>query len=457
MKAIAAIFAAAFVLAGCGGAHRSHEAALSHSGGAQLFRSIGCGSCHTLAAARATGQIGPDLDQLRPRYAAVVAQVEHGGGGMPSFRQKLTLTQIRLVAHFVARTANGSGSAFLIFKPDQTRLAECHDQFLCLRQAFGNIAYRDGPATALGKLASLSRADTTVANLCHPIAHAIGHAAYERYHGDAGRALSEGGMTCNSGYYHGVVERAFAGVPRSKVFTMARTMCTRFETASATFRLYQCVHGLGHGLMIYSANDLPYSLKVCDSLGTPPIRQTCTGGVFMQNFLPGVMAIAPTKWVRKNDLLYPCDVVAAQDKLYCYLIVTSRILPQVGYNWTKASAWCRRAETVWVRTCFQSLGRDASGFTTENPRAIMRICHAAAGMERECIYGAVRDITATDASAKRSPALCRLAPQAMKSYCYAGVGTIIGSLTAGSAARRRECLGAAPDVYRESCIRGSGA
>lgn len=457
MKATAALLSAAFVLAGCGSAHPAHSPAISDAGGLRLFRSAGCGSCHTLAAARARGQVGPDLDQLRPRYAAVVAQVEHGGGGMPSFSQKLTLAQIRSVAHFVAQSASGFGSAFLIFKPDKTRLADCHDQFLCLRQAFGNMAYRDGPAAALGKLASVSLADRTVANLCHPIAHAIGHAAYERYHGDAGRALSEGGMTCNSGYYHGVVERAFAGVPRSKVFTMARTMCTRFETASATFLLYQCVHGLGHGLMIYSANDLPYSLRVCDSLQTPPIRQTCTGGVFMQNFLPGVMAIAPTKWVRKKDLLYPCDVVATRDKLYCYLIVTSRILPQVGYSWTNASAWCRRAEAAWVRTCFQSLGRDASGFATENPHTIMRICGAAGSMETECVYGAVRDITATDASAKRSPALCRLAPVAMKSYCYAGVGTIIGSLLAESKGRRTACAQAAPNTYVESCIRGSGA
>lgn len=31
--------------------------------GAQLFTSIGCASCHTLAAAGATGEVGPDLEE----------------------------------------------------------------------------------------------------------------------------------------------------------------------------------------------------------------------------------------------------------------------------------------------------------------------------------------------------------------------------------------------------------
>jgi cytochrome c551/c552 len=38
------------------------------SAGASLFKTNGCGSCHTFKAANATGTIGPDLDKL-PQYA----------------------------------------------------------------------------------------------------------------------------------------------------------------------------------------------------------------------------------------------------------------------------------------------------------------------------------------------------------------------------------------------------
>ena len=73
--------------------------------GATVFSQAGCGSCHTLKAASASGQIGPNLDALRPGFAAVRARVESGGGGMPSFAGRLSKEQIRDVAAFVAKNA----------------------------------------------------------------------------------------------------------------------------------------------------------------------------------------------------------------------------------------------------------------------------------------------------------------------------------------------------------------
>jgi mono/diheme cytochrome c family protein len=73
-----------------------------------VFGSAGCGSCHTLAAAKSSGQVGPNLDDAKPSYDVVLAKVTDGGGGMPSFGGQLTEQQIRDVAAFVATNA-GSG------------------------------------------------------------------------------------------------------------------------------------------------------------------------------------------------------------------------------------------------------------------------------------------------------------------------------------------------------------
>ena len=80
-------------------------ASANAAAGAAVFKSAGCGTCHTMRAAGAGGQIGPNLDSLRPTFAQVRAQVEQGGGGMPSFRRSLSPTQIRDVAAFVATRA----------------------------------------------------------------------------------------------------------------------------------------------------------------------------------------------------------------------------------------------------------------------------------------------------------------------------------------------------------------
>ena len=74
--------------------------------GKQVFASAGCGGCHTLKAAGSSGNVGPNLDQLKPDAARVAHQVEVGGGPMPSFKATLSPKQIQDVAAFVATSTH---------------------------------------------------------------------------------------------------------------------------------------------------------------------------------------------------------------------------------------------------------------------------------------------------------------------------------------------------------------
>jgi mono/diheme cytochrome c family protein len=75
--------------------------------GKQVFASAGCGGCHTLKAAGSSGNVGPNLDQLKPPFDRVVHQVEVGGGPMPSFKDALSAKQIQDVAAFVVSSTSG--------------------------------------------------------------------------------------------------------------------------------------------------------------------------------------------------------------------------------------------------------------------------------------------------------------------------------------------------------------
>jgi len=77
----------------------------SATSGAQVFASSGCGGCHTLKAAGASGSVGPNLDQLRPDAATVSAIVHSGGGSMPSFAAKLSDAQITALGRYVSSVA----------------------------------------------------------------------------------------------------------------------------------------------------------------------------------------------------------------------------------------------------------------------------------------------------------------------------------------------------------------
>jgi cbb3-type cytochrome c oxidase subunit III len=64
-----------------------------------------CGSCHTLADAGTTGQVGPNLDASKPPKDLVVDRVTNGQGGMPSFEGSLDEQQIQAVADYVSSSA----------------------------------------------------------------------------------------------------------------------------------------------------------------------------------------------------------------------------------------------------------------------------------------------------------------------------------------------------------------
>ena len=450
LRAATAILVVVLPLAaGCG----SSEKAAS-SPGAKVFASSGCGDCHTLKAADAKGQIGPNLDELKPDETTVEHQVRVGGNGMPSFGKELSSRQISLVAAFVADSSRSTGKV-APFKPDDKTVDGCESRGggpACFRQAFANIAFRDGPTKALRVL---GRDDVSVPAIhadCHQISHAVGHGGLAHFKGNPAQALAHGAMTCNSGYYHGVIERAFAGVPRQEVTRIARRLCTGHAVTKEEFLLYQCVHGLGHGLMIYSHLDLPWSLKTCDRLQTDFDRVSCTGGVFMQNLMPGM---GTSRYLRKSDPIYPCNAVAEKHKVYCYLMVTSRILSLNGYDWRKTAAGCRRSEPGWVATCFQSYGRDASGVTKYRPQSTIRICLEAGKDAGECLYGAARDYGNNYAGGPEAARLCNLAPARYRAHCFEGVGTILGALHRLGLERRAACNAVTPPRYRGDCHRGA--
>ena len=442
------LIAFALLAAGCGSSNPAAKLP-----GAKVFTSAGCASCHTLKAARAKGQIGPDLDALKPDAPTVAHQVRVGGNGMPSFQRRLSGTQISQVAAFVAAASRTTGQA-ATFKPDNTTIKGCEQSKkpFCFRQAFANIAYRDGPQKALDELATDDSRMPQVHGDCHQISHWIGHAGLARYHGNAAEALAHGGMTCNSGYYHGVIERSFSGLPRSEVVHKARHLCTTPSVTKNDFLLYQCVHGLGHGLMIYSGDDLPWALRACHKLQTSFDRVSCTGGVFMQNLDTGMIT---SRYLNKRNPIYPCPIVAERDKVYCYLMVTSRINTLDGFNWKRTAGWCRKSEPGWVATCFQSFGRDVSGASQYHPQQTIHLCSLAGSGENECLYGASRDYANNYAGGKQAAVLCNVSPMRYRPRCFEGIGTILGAIHRLGPDRKAACNEVTPARYRADCYRGA--
>jgi mono/diheme cytochrome c family protein len=105
--ALAALLALVLAAAGCGGDDGDSGGGgggggETASGPAKQFADT-CGSCHTLAAAGTEGQVGPNLDELKPDAATVTTAIKEGPGIMPE--NLLTGADADSVAKYVADNA----------------------------------------------------------------------------------------------------------------------------------------------------------------------------------------------------------------------------------------------------------------------------------------------------------------------------------------------------------------
>jgi hypothetical protein len=341
------------------------------------------------------------------------------------------------------------------FEPDDTSLSDCSDD-LCFEQAFGNVAYYDGPRKALALF------DETVEEgdpSCHRIAHAIGAASLARHEGNVARTFAEGSSSCFSGYYHGVLERALVDVQTRdslRLGNVAHSLCDDPQVHVSKWMAYQCYHGLGHGLMITTGYALPLSLDACERVETYLDRTSCKGGAFMENIQSSYGFTSP--WLREDDPVYPCNAVEADDKITCYGMVTSRILRVIGLDWEGTAEICAGVEQRFVATCFRSLGRDISGQTHRDPEEIVELCAIAReyAAEADCISAAAMDITSNFTRGDEAAELCEAAPAETRGECYYGIGGVMGRFSATAAEREADCRALTGDSRHVArCIAGT--
>ena len=74
--------------------------------GRDAFANYGCGSCHTLADAGASGHVGPAFDGNANLSEAFVAdRVTNGQGPMPAFGGQMQPDEVAAIAYYVAHAA----------------------------------------------------------------------------------------------------------------------------------------------------------------------------------------------------------------------------------------------------------------------------------------------------------------------------------------------------------------
>lgn len=305
-----------------------------------------------------------------------------------------------------------------------TECANNNTDFDCYQNYYAGLVQTKGPEAAFVDLKERFKTNSYVVSQCHPITHVIGRFSAMKYKTPA-EAYKFGDPFCWSGYYHGVMEQIIDDVGMNKIAGELNTICNGIagkETYS--FDYYNCVHGLGHGLMAITNNELFESLDICDNLSGQWEKLSCYGGVFMENVIVDNKNHF-TKYLKPAEPIYPCNAVKDSYKEQCYLMQTSYMLKVNAQDFRKVFPICRVVDKGYEDTCFQSLGRDASGQSSSNAIKTKQTCDLGINdFEKEnCLIGAVKDFVSYYHSDKEANGLCALYSGNLKKVCSETVVT----------------------------------
>lgn len=317
------------------------------------------------------------------------------------------------------------------FRPDGTKLDSCvaptpAARLSCRSQAFGNIAVAEGPPAALAQLAGVARADQEVYQQAHQIAHAVGAAALYHYKDDVGQAFADGTEVGSGGYYHGVLLRALLEGKRTELPDLARAACGDGAVRTSEYLLSKCAHAAGHAFMIHTGNDLPGALSSCEQMGGELEITSCGGGVVMENYAQfmGVRTATPTTWLKPDDLMYPCTIVAQRFTGHCYTQVVTRIGPARGWDWSRIAADCRTLEPQFERMCFDSYGGWLLRMSQRDPYKVATGCVQAGTSAGLCARGAARYYANDDTTGRDVARFCAALADSLRPDCRAGAEQI---------------------------------
>jgi hypothetical protein len=355
---------------------------------------------------------------------------------------------------------------------------ECRLKFIpdararCYQRFFNSRLIANGVADAAGVLDTLSRRDRDVARRAHEYAHGIGIEAYSRYP-DIVSTFTACGDAASSGCRHGFIQGYFEA--RRRVTTPElEAFCRPFKEPGATrWILFQCVHGMGHGLAMFYDHDLPHALAMCDQLTDSWDRESCYGGAFMESDMNAIAPHHPAtelaarthhgdasfKAIDPVDPLYPCSIMEERYLRACFEIQTAVILYLNHGDIGGAARTCDQAVVHMRDDCYRSLGRDITSYALRDAQKSATLC--AKGTEQyrpACYIGVAKALVDWEANTDNALEFCGIvAPTNARGLtaCYGAIGEQIAALYATPRARAAECERAGNGEAIEACRRGA--
>lgn len=327
----------------------------------------------------------------------------------------------------------------------------------CLKQAAQDI-YSNFTLEEFSQIVLENEKDEGIFNTCHEASHYIGRIAYEKAK-DIGKLFGQCQHICLDGCYHGVIEGYFIekNIPLENfqiISSEVGTICGKEDDYEVPELYITCLHGLGHAVMFVTDNELPEALLLCDALETEGEEELCYTGALMANMDARKSIDHPSKYIKEDDPMYPCNILPEKHQKKCYEYNTLNFYNFTNYDWKKTIELCGQVPKDFRKGCFETMGGDQVGFT-DDIQKIKDECDLIEGEEFKaaCFKGAEGNLMMRYSTDFTKPIeFCILMENSYKDGCFKSFIRLLNRWSRDFEKKSAVCTKIREIEYQDRCL-----
>lgn len=334
----------------------------------------------------------------------------------------------------------------------QQIIENCYDEMHCAVNVMNSIAENENEEKVISTFKELiTLYEKTIP--CHETAHHLGMWLYG-YLEDVDKSLQLAEQQCGGSIFHGVIQnylltQKFLGVSVDDIDI--HSICQDKYTNPYSIDSWQCLHGLGHGLIQIYDYDILKAVNRCGEFNEKIEQISCSKGVFMQNVVQYLETNGGN--FDDSDKYYPCNAVdeGFGPQCYHYHVTYLALLNEKKLKKTFDDCDGITPEEM-IKYCYYGFGRQLSGNIKSIDDALF-LCESGNITEyhKYCLTGMVLTLVNVNRNPDFGFSFCSNLPQDYKFDCYDGLGRWVKLLHPDKVNRNIECQKAENFEYSQIC------
>jgi len=335
-------------------------------------------------------------------------------------------------------------------------LSDCERDSSCITPTLWNLAKSENQQTVLNTFSEIIQISNISGKACHRYGHDLGNFLYS-YTGNLNQAILQVDMTCGGAFFHGIMQEHFRTKSQlgygDSAFVEASNVCNNLSDVSYSLIRSECIHGIGHGLLIANHFDFFVTVKKCEKFEDLFDQRLCIEGASMENAHAFSMGKGTFD---ENNILFPCSELDDRYAGDCYTYHSIYILKKVNEWAEDAFKQCdKHQKENHIRHCYYGIGIMQAIDFQNRLKVLVNQCEKGnINYQTYCFAGAAYHIV-DEVGMDQGFEFCNNIPSKFKMNCYETLGKWIQAAYFSKEEIENACSSNENSKYYQACIKAN--